>query len=60
MDSSPTSAPEHIHQYQPGFIKISADLGQWESGIVLLEQAHQLARELWRGLIVDSSLKKSS
>jgi len=60
MNSSPASAPEHIHQYQPGIIKIMADLGQGESGVVLLEQAHQLARELCRVLIVDCSLRRSS
>ena len=60
MNSSPASAPEHIHQYQPGIIKILADLGQGESGVVLLEQAHQLARELCRVLIVDCSLRRSS
>jgi DNA-binding NarL/FixJ family response regulator len=55
MDTSPTSALEHIHQYQPGILVVTTDLGQGESGIVLLEQAHQIARELCSVLIVDCS-----
>jgi hypothetical protein len=28
MDTSPTSALEHIHQYQPGILVVTTDLGQ--------------------------------
>jgi DNA-binding NarL/FixJ family response regulator len=55
MDTSLASALEHIHQDQPGILVVTADLGQGESGIVLLEQAHQLANELCSILIVDCS-----
>ncbi|GDX76499.1 hypothetical protein LBMAG41_15750 [Cyanobium sp.] len=53
MDTSPASALEHIHQDQLGILVVTADLGQGESGIVLLEQAHQLAKDLCSILIVD-------
>jgi len=56
MDTSPTSALEQIDKYQPGILVVTADLGQGESGIALLEQAHQLAIELCSILIVDCSL----
>jgi DNA-binding NarL/FixJ family response regulator len=55
MDTSPASALEHIHQYQPGILVLTADLGQGESGIVLLEQVHQIAKDLCTILIVDCS-----
>jgi DNA-binding NarL/FixJ family response regulator len=55
MDTSPASALEHIHLDQPGILVVTADLGQGESGIVLLEQAHLLAKELCSILIVDCS-----
>jgi len=55
METSLASALEHIHQDQPGILVVTADLGPGESGIVLLEQAHQLAKELCSILIVDCS-----
>ena len=55
MDTSPTSALEHVHQYQPGILVVTTDLGQGESGIVLLAQAHQIAKDLCSLLIVDCS-----
>lgn len=36
MEISLASALEHIHQDLPGILVVSADLGQGESGIVLL------------------------
>ena len=55
MDTSPASALEQIDKYQPGILVVTADLGQGESGILLLEQAHQLDKNLRSILIVDCS-----
>ena len=55
MASSKLAALEGIQQHQPGILIITPDLDQADSGIEVVEHAHQLARNLCSILIVNSS-----
>jgi DNA-binding NarL/FixJ family response regulator len=55
MASSKLAALEGIQRHQPGILIITPDLDQADSGIEVVEQAHQLAGSLCSILIVNSS-----
>ncbi len=55
MASSKLAALEGIQRHQPGILIITPDLDKADSGIEVVEQAHQLAGNLCSILIVNSS-----